>query len=40
MRPEDGTWADAVVSVPAEVDNLPVAFVHWALDEARRRLDR
>ncbi|MFJ4096152.1 hypothetical protein ACIPYS_31600 [Kitasatospora sp. NPDC089913] len=40
IRPEEGTWADAVVSVPPDVDTLPVAFVVWALDEARRRLDR
>ncbi|MFD7414441.1 hypothetical protein ACFVZ3_18665 [Kitasatospora purpeofusca] len=40
VRPEDGTWAEAVLSVPPDVDELPVAFVGWALEEARRRLDR
>ncbi|MFE7561410.1 hypothetical protein [Kitasatospora sp. NPDC057500] len=38
VRPEEGTWADAVVSVPPQVDALPVAFVRWALDVAQRRL--
>ncbi|MFB8239143.1 hypothetical protein ACFC58_21605 [Kitasatospora purpeofusca] len=40
IRPEEGTWADAVLSVAPGVDPLPVAFVSWALEEARRRLDR
>ncbi|MFF7454718.1 hypothetical protein [Kitasatospora sp. NPDC008115] len=38
IRPEEGTWADAVVSVPPEVDVLPVAFVRWAFEVAQRRL--
>ncbi|MEK2491037.1 hypothetical protein WN990_15895 [Kitasatospora purpeofusca] len=38
IRPEEGGWQDAVVSVPAEVAELPVAFVRWALGTAQRRL--
>ncbi|MFB6893229.1 hypothetical protein ACFCX4_28390 [Kitasatospora sp. NPDC056327] len=39
-RPEDGTRADAVVGVPPDVGEVPVAFVRRALDEAARGLDR
>ncbi|MCX4683899.1 hypothetical protein [Kitasatospora purpeofusca] len=38
IRPEEGSWQDSVVSVPAEVAELPVAFVRWALDTAQQRL--
>ncbi|MEU1287025.1 hypothetical protein [Kitasatospora sp. NPDC005856] len=36
--PEGGPWEEAVVSVPPDVDALPVDFVRWALDIAERRL--